>query len=32
MIVLLEVHIYPVSGGLSASQLEAELRLRTLVG
>jgi hypothetical protein len=32
MIVLLEVRIYPISGGLSASQLEAELQLRTLVG
>jgi hypothetical protein len=32
MIVLLEVHIYPISAGLSASQLETELQLRTLVG
>jgi hypothetical protein len=32
MIVLLEVRIYPIFAGLSASQLEAELQLRTLVG
>jgi hypothetical protein len=32
MIVLLEVHIYPISARLSASQLETELQLRTLVG
>jgi hypothetical protein len=32
MIVLLEVCIYPISAGLSTSQLEAELQLRTLVG